>query len=211
MADLQIMAVSLESSKRYMAFALYDGERVAITHCKPLVGKPSKWGAELREKVKQASEEGWSVLVEDRTGVFATGDASIFSFEDVVEGRSMLFHSLDWYFSMQDLGQIIVDKSVEGFMVRSGGEGQKIERRQDDRGRTIYAVDWTSLHGAFKAILMCVSGAMMQPLSDRFLAEMYGNFLEAEDERPAYERSWDAITKGVTNSEIKKWDSFYKE
>ena len=53
--------------------------------------------------------------------------------------------------------------------------------------------------------LMCVAGAMMQPLSDRFLEAMY------EDQGFNHEKSWLAITKGVDESRSKKWDDYYND
>lgn len=206
---LNIMAVSLESAKRHKAYAMYDGERIAITHCIPVLGQPSAWAADLVEEIKDKLKNGFSVLVEDRTGTYCVDDASQFDFEEVTDGRSMLYQSLDWYFSMLDLGQIIADKSVERFLLRSGGEGQRIERTQDDRGRTVYKVDWTAINGGVKAVLMCVSGAMMQPLSERFIEELYGN-MPIEEERPPM-ASFHAITKGFDQEQIKKWDKYYED
>lgn len=204
-----IYAVSLESHNRHVAAAVYDGSKLAITHCTAITGPASKWRDNIINTIKTKSEEGHIVLVEDRTHVFCVGDSSPFSFEDMYEGRSMLFNALDWYFAMLNLGQIIADKEVERFLIRSGAEGQKIEKTQDDKGRTVYKVDWASIGGGTKAVLMCVVGAIMQPLSNRYLDAMYGSI--EEDEEPNPLSIWEAITHGVDQAEIKKWNKFYND
>ena len=204
-----ILTVSLESGKRYKAYGVYDGSKLAITHCIPITGSPSKWKSEVLKEIRNKSDAGFIVLVEDRTEVFCVSDASPFSFEDMSEGRSMLFHALDWYFAMLDMGQLIADPEVERFLIRGGAEGQKIEKLQDEKGRTVYKVDWAGINGGVKAVLMCVAGAMMQPLSDRFLEAMYGPIDDDEDQGFNHEKSWLAITKGVDESRSKKWDDYY--
>ncbi len=208
---LNLMAVSLESGKRHKAYAVYDGERIAITHCVPIVGPPSNWAAELLKEVADKVSNGFSVLVEDRTGTYVASDASQFDFEEVIDGRSMLYHALDWYFSMLDLGQIITDPSVERYLIRAGGEGQKIDRLQDDRGRTIYKVDWSAMNGGVKAVLMCVCGAMMQPMSERYIDAMFGPAESEKGELYDPQNVWESIAKGYDQTQIKKWDKFYDE
>ena len=45
--------------------------------------------------------------------------------------------------------------------------------------------------------LMCVAGAMMQPLSDRFLKGVDESIDDDEDQGFNHEKSWLAITKGL--------------
>lgn len=211
-APLNILAVSLESGKRHKAYAVYDGDRLALTHCLPIVGPPSQWAGELREEIEDKDGKGFVVSVEDRTEAFCTGDASVFSFEEMVDGRSMLYHALDHHFALLDMGKIIADKAVERFLIRSGGEGSRIERRQDEKGRTIYAVDWNAFNGGHKACLMCVCAAMMRPLSERFLEAVYGP-LEGEGKGKEFDpdRAWNAITMGAARTEIAKWSDYYED
>lgn len=211
-APLNIMAVSLESGKRHKAYAVYDGQRLALTHCIPIVGAPSAWGPELAEEIRDKGEKGFVVLVEDRTEQYLVGDASVFSFEEMIDGRSMLYHALDHHFALLDMGKILADKAVERYLIRSGGEGSRIERRQDEKGRTVYAVDWNAFNGGHKACLMCVCAAMMRPLSEGFLEAVYGP-LEGEGDGVEFDpdRAWNAITMGAARTEIGKWSGFYED
>jgi hypothetical protein len=206
---LKIFTVALDSPKKYMASATYTEGMLIIADCKPILGRGDTWKDKILRAIEKRSEQGFVILVEDRSQVFCVGDATPFSFEDIKEGRSMLFQSLDWYFSMLNMGQIVADKTVEPFMVRAGGEGQKIEQSQDDKGRTIYKVDWSSVKGGTKAVLMCVVGAVMQPFSEKYLNDLYGPLEEDPGDEFNYESTFRAITQDVDRARIAKWDKFY--
>lgn len=169
---LNIMSVSLESFRRFKAYAVFDGEKLAITHCLPITGSPSLWREALVEEIKDKAAKGFSVLVEDRTDTIAQYGTR-FLFDDVEEGRTTLYHGLDWYFAMQGMGAIIIDDSIKGFAIKAGGENSMIERKQNDKGQIVYDVQWANFTGAHKAMLMCVVAAQMEPLSERFLRDMF--------------------------------------
>jgi hypothetical protein len=207
---LNIMAVSLESDKRHKAYAVYDGKRLAVTHCISIVGAISTWEGALIEEIESKHQLGnFTVLVEDRSEQFCVGDAIPFSFDEIIDGRSVLYHALDQYFSLLYMGNLITDSSVERFLFRPGSEGAKVEKKQDEKGRTIYSVDWTSFSGGQKAILMCVCAATFRSLTEVFIDQM---FSVRPDEQPADRlRSWDAITKGYTKQLIAQWSDYYED
>lgn len=206
---MNIMAVSLESEKRHKAYAVYDGKRLAITHCIPVYGAVSSWEEDFLAELKDKHKAGFSVLIEDRSQQYCIGDATPFSFDEVIDGRSMLYHALDEYFSLLNLGNLIVDQSVERFIVRPGSEGAKIERKQDDVGRTVYSVDWTTFNGGHKAILMCVCAARFRSVSQVFIDQMFAD-VKIEDENSML-KSFHAITKGHTKNLIKEWSDYYED
>lgn len=206
---MNIMAVSLESDKRYKAYAVFDGEKLAVTHCIPIHGAVSLWKDDLAKELESKHKEGFSVLVEDRSEQYCIGDASAFSFDEMIDNRSMLYHALDSYFSMLNMGNLIVDKSVERFIVRSGSEGAKVEKKQDEKGRTVYSVDWNTFSGGHKAILMCVCAATFRSLNDIFIDQM---FQHVEEQVPVDNyRSFDAITKGYSRTLIAGWSEYYQD
>lgn len=195
MEPLKIMTVSLEALSKHKALALYDGDKLAVTHCLPIQGSPSTWRGSLIQEIETLSEAGYAVLIEDRTETIARFGTK-FLFDEIEDGRSNLYHALDWYFAMQNMGSIIADPSVERFMVRTGSEGAAIERKQDEKGRVVYDVNWLGLTGGHKAVLMCVVAAMMEPLSERYLRSMY-DLSGGQGEKDVYDpkRVFKAITQ----------------
>lgn len=208
---MNIMAVSLESEKRFKAYAVYDGKRLAITHCLPVHGAISTWEKELLGEIEDKCKAGFSVLVEDRCEQFCAGDAIPFSFDEVIDGRSMLYHALDHYFSLLNMGNLIPDPSVERFIFRSSSEGAKVEKKQDEKGRTIYSVDWNVFNGGHKAVLMCVCAATFRSLSEIFIDQMFSVAGNEQPEEENYLKSWRAITTGYTKTLIAGWSDYYQD
>lgn len=207
---LNIMTVSLESEKRYKAYGAYDGERLAITHCIPIIGAVSSWKNELVEELHDRYRAGFSVLVEDRFEQFCLGDATPFSFDDIIDGRSMLYHALDHYFSLLNMGNLIADPSVERFIVRAGSEGAKIEKKQDEKGRTVYSVDYATFNGGHKAILMAVCAATFRSLSENFIDQMFDGKIDNDEDVEGL-KSFGKVTKGYTKSLIAEWSDYYED
>ena len=49
----------------------------------------------------------------------------------------------------------------------------------DDRGRSVYRINWTNFRDAHLALLMCVAGAAMEePLSERWIKTFAGKLPE---------------------------------
>lgn len=168
----KIMAVALESPKKAKAYAVYDGERMVVLGCTQIAGPPSEWKQDLLDEIQDKVNEGFVVLVEDRTGTFCEYGTQ-FSFEEEDDGRTMLHHALDWWTAMQGVGNLLVEPEVERFNIRVSSEGSMIDRQQDDKGRVKYNVQWQSFQGGHKAVLMCVVAAMMEPISERYLEAMF--------------------------------------
>lgn len=201
----RIFAVSLDSPSKHRAAAtLFDDTRLVITHCFPLTGAPEAWRASLQQEIADKAAAGFAVVVEDRSGRFSPW-ASPFCFEDVEDERTMLQQSLDWYFSLENSGNLILDPAVQRFAIRAGEEGGLIDIKHDDKGRVIYHPNWTMFNGGHKALLLCVAAAMLEnPLSERWVTAMLG----ALPSMPAAPRSplsiWTAITRGVDAAEARR-------
>ena len=124
-------------------------------------------------EIIQKKQDGFAVLVEERTELVAQHGTQ-YLLEDIEE-KSNLFDALDWYFALQDMGNLIIPTELGAYQIRSGHEGQRIEKKQDDKGRPFYDIDWNAFHGGYRAVLLCVVAAMTEPLSDRFIAAMFGD------------------------------------
>lgn len=185
---LKIMGISLVSSKKHKAYAVFNGEQLVVTNVTPIAsGLLSVWKNPLIEEIIQKKADGFAVLVEEKTDLIAQYGTQ-YLLEDI-EGKSNLYDALDWYFALQDMGNLIMPSELGAYQIRSGHEGQRIEKKQDEKGRPVYDVDWTTFHGGYRAVLLCVVAAMAEPLSERFLEAMWGKAApEPEDENPV--RRW---------------------
>ena len=181
---LKIFTASLMAARRFKAYAVYDGERLAITHILPIVGPFGLFKQQLIDEVQAKVADGFAVLIEEKTE-HVSQFANRTNLEEVNEdaGRSNIYMALDWYFPMLDVGNIIVAQEYQQFMIRTSGEGQKIEKKQDEKGRAIYSVNWSSINGGHRAMLLCVIAAMNEPVSQRYVEEMLSAWLGG-DEKP---------------------------
>jgi len=170
---LKIMAVSLMGGQKSKAYAVFNGEQLVITSVLPIAGIFNAWRKPLVDEIVEKSGKGYAVIIEERTDLIAQHGTQ-YLLEDVEE-RSNLYEALDWYFALQDMGNLVVDDDAKRFLIRSGSEGQKVEKKQDEKGRSVYSIDWTAFGGGHRAILLCVVAAMTEPLSGRFLEAMFGN------------------------------------
>jgi|GEM_PF-3192913 len=184
---LKIMTISLIGNNRAKAYAVFNGEQLVITRVDVIGGMFRAWRQPIIDEVKDKAAKGYVVLVEEKTDIIAQF-ATQYLLEDIEE-RSNLYDALDWYFALQDMGNLIADDEAQRFLIRAGGEGQKVEKKQDDKGRPYYSIDWPSFTGGHRAVLLCVVAAMTEPVSDRYLEAMFGGKLaEAPEENPA--RRW---------------------
>ena len=142
---LKIMGVSLASSKKHKAYAVFNGEQLVITNVTPIAsGMLNVWRTPLIEEIIQKKADGFAVLVEEKTDLIAQYGTQYLL--DDIEGKSNLYDALDWYFALQDMGNLIMPSELGAYQIRSGHEGQRIEKKQDEKGRSRYDIDWPSFH-----------------------------------------------------------------
>lgn len=182
---LKILAICLMSSQKYKAYAVYNGEQLVIADVQPITGIFGLWRDPLIAEIEKSKADGYVVIVEERTDNIAKY-ASQYLLESAGDGesRTNLYEALDWYFAMQDVGNIVFSPTVQKFSISAGGEGSKVDKRQDEKGRTAYSVDWKSFHGGYRAVLLCVVAAMEEPMSERYLAELFPASAVKEDDHP---------------------------
>ena len=169
MQDKKIVSIALESERKYSAHAVYTDGVLVVTHCQPITGTVSEWKPKLIKDIEEKTEKGFAVVVEDRTHNFSPCAVS-FNFDEIMDdGRTMLQHCLDWYYSLDAVGNLMLDRGVETHAIRKGDMAM-VNFRHDEKGRLVYDVDWNRITGGHKAVLMCVAGAVMElPFSDRWL------------------------------------------
>lgn len=191
----KIFTLSLDSENRHMASAiLFEGNRLAITHCVPISGPPSKWREKMLADIESKAVAGFAIAVEDRSGEFSPHATSV-CFDDVEEGRTLLQQSFDWWFSLKNSGNLILDKSVLRYDMRTGGEGALIDIKHDEKGRIVYYPNWMSFHGGHKAMLLCVAAAMLEePLSGRWIETMLAGVSKRNPAPKSPFSSWQAVT-----------------
>jgi len=189
---LKIMGVSLMSTKKHKAYAVFNGEQLVFTNVVTIAtGMSSTWKKPLIEEIQQKKADGFAVIIEEKTDLVAQYGTQ-YLLEDI-EGKSNLYDALDWYFALQDMGNLIMPTELGAYQIRSGLEGQRIEKKQDDKGRPYYDIDWNSFHGGYRAVLLCVVAAMTEPLSERFIEAMFGDPVP-DDYNPV--RRWTKLIAG---------------
>lgn len=178
---LKIMTVSLMSVKKFKAYAVYDAGQLMVTDVIPITGMFGTWKQPLIDEVKQKRDAGFAVLVEERTDHIARHGTRYLLEEEGDSGQSNFYDALDWYFALSDLDNVILHSDCQQYAIRIGGEGAKVEKRQDDKGRTVYNVNWSVFNGGFRAVLMCAVAAMQEPVSRRFIDE-FCTYLDTPDD-----------------------------
>lgn len=198
---LKILAISLIGAQKSKAYAVFNGEQLIITNVINISGVFSSWRKPLIDEINDKKAKGYAILVEEKTDLVAQ-HATQYLLEDI-EGRSNLYEALDWYFALQDMGNLIVDENVKRFVIRSGSEGQRVEKKQDDKGQSYYDIDWTSFNGGHRALILCVVAAMMEPISDRFIEAMFSEPTpDPDDDNPA--RRWKKLISEKDNEREEK-------
>lgn len=192
----KIFTLSLDSENRHVASAiLFEGNRLAITHCVPVAGPPSQWRDKMLADMEAKAAAGFAIAVEDRSGTFSPHAASV-CFDDVEDGRTLLQQSLDWWFSLKNSGNLLLDTSVTRYDMKAGEEGSLIDIKHDEKGRIVYHPNWMQFHGGHKAMLLCVAAAMLEePLSWRWIDTMLAGVSKQLPAPKSPLSSWQAITR----------------
>ena len=205
---LRIMAASLVSGQKYKAYAVFDGENLIVTQVEAIPWTDILWKSSLIAEIKTRAESGFAVLIEEKTDVIAK-HATKYLLDELWEGRTNFCDAMDWYFALQATGNLLFHKSCDQYKISPSGEGQKVEKKTDDRGRSVYHVDWNYFHAGYRAILLCVVAAMTEPMSSRYLTEMFGPDIVAPDPLDAL-RAFRSVTIEYDLSRQAWWDEYDK-
>ena len=172
----QILAIAFEGNRPAQGAALYDGESLYVRSLNEVNEDKYVFAEAIKQVIEEKSSEGWVVMVEDRTFSFP-GRAVSWDFDATgPDGKINLHSCLDWYFSLSSRGQIAFEDQAKRHEIRLGGMTDWISRKHNERGQSLYSVDWTQFTGCHRALLMCVAGAVMEePLSDRWMKAFLGH------------------------------------
>jgi hypothetical protein len=204
---LKIMAASLVSGQKYKAYAVYDGETLIVTQVKPIPWTDIFWKSSLIAEIKERTGNGFAVLIEEKTE-HVSQHGTKYLLDELWDGRTNFCDAMDWYFALQATGNLLFHKGCEQYKIYMGGEGQRVEKKTDDKGRTIYHVDWNAFHGGYRAILLCVVAATTEPVSLRYLKAMFGPPDDPDSLDPM--RAFRAITVEHDKTRQALWDEFDK-
>lgn len=172
--SLKIFSICLLSAQKYKAYALFNGEQLIITEVHMITGFFGTWKESLIAEIEEKKAAGFVVIVEELTDNIARhGSQYLLEDQSDADSRTNLYDALDWYFAMADVGNIIFHDEVRKFQISAGNEGSKVDKKSDEKGRTIYSIDWRGFHGGYRAVLLCVVAAMKEPMSERYLKEMF--------------------------------------
>jgi len=197
----KIFVISLAGRERSKAYAVDNGEQLVIQKVVPIKGTYADWKDDLIQEIRERKQNDFVVLVEEKSEHIAQYGSQI-SLEDIDihENRINYYIALDWYFAMSNMGNVILPTDGKQFTISE----QKVDPIQDEQGRTKYNVNWAQFSSGHRCVLLCVLAAIQEPVSGKYMRDMYG----PETKRELYDpfRSFRAITVGVDKALEKKWD-----
>lgn len=176
----KLLGVSLTTAERVAVSAAYDGSTLVVGKLETLDGNLLTWRGRATERVRAAVAGGVSVFVEEM-GDAVSRDAHGILFSDMhpLDSRPMLAVALDWYFAMMNAGATVFAPGTERCRIMESA----VDLTNDDRGRNVYRVDWSRVKGAHRAMMLCCLAAEgLQPVSDGYIAQLYGHMPTPDDE-----------------------------
>ncbi len=197
----KIMVISLAGRERSKAYAADNGEQLVIQKIVPIKGTFLAWKKELIDEIQERVANEFVVLVEEKTEHIAQY-ASQVDLEDIdpFESRINYYIALDWYFAMFNMGNIIMPSDGQQFTITP----QKVDPKQDETGRTKYNVNWEQFSSGHRCVLLTVLAAVQEPVSGRYMREMYGPQEKWDLFDPL--KSFRAITVELDKKLEKHWD-----
>lgn len=203
----KILTISLADRRKFKCYAAFNGEALIIYKLTEVGGLLKAWKKELIEEVKERQGQGFTVLVEERTDHIAPyGHRIMLEDKDEEEGRIQYAMAFDWYFALDAIGGIHFPPEMEKYRVRDS----YVEKLADDQGRTKYNVNWDSITGAHRAVLLAVLAACHDRQSAEWVEAVYGYSAQQEDNDNPLKR-WANIIKNRDMAEISKWERIDQE
>ena len=147
---LKILAISSDGARVY---AVYDGERLVVTHV--LMSSQGHRSPEVINEVFAKKGRGFACIIEGKNEYLAR-QAIQFPFDDANQTEAMLSNALGLYCFMLEIGNILVEPGCRQHLIAPSDENLK--RTGLAEGRMTYSVDWAALTGGQRAILLCVIG-----------------------------------------------------
>ncbi|MDE5832049.1 MAG: hypothetical protein K2H64_03540 [Desulfovibrio sp.] len=177
----KILAVSCEMGRPAQATASVAYDKLFIMDISEAPGNYRDWLETAMEDMEKKTAAGWVVMVADRTRTFPSS-ATSWDMNAIVEGKKTnLQIALEMYFALQSRGAIIFEPPALKHQIQLGGDTGMTYLENDDRGRSVYRVNWANFSSAHLALLMCVAGAFKEdPLSERWMKVFAGTIKKAD-------------------------------
>ena len=178
-AKKKILAITCEMGRPAQATAAWDGQNLFIMEITEAGVDPYSWLHNAQVDIEKKSAAGWVVMVGDRTGSYPP-PATAWNMNGMSEsGKTNLQSAMEMYFALQSRGTLIFEPHLKKYQIHLGGENDMAYMENDDRGRSVYRINWTNFRDAHLALLMCVAGAAMEePLSERWIKTFAGKLPE---------------------------------
>lgn len=178
-AKKKILAITCEMGRPAQATAAWDGENLFIMEITEAGGDPYAWLVKAKSDIEKKAAAGWVVMVGDRTMSFPPPATCWDMNAMTVDGKTNLHAALEMYFALQARSALIFEPHLKKYQIRLGGENDMAHMENDDRGRSIYRVNWSNFRDAHLALLMCVAGATQEePMSERWVKTFAGHLPE---------------------------------
>ena len=164
----KISTISLMVDTRVVAVYAYSDGALAIASMEKLGGVFRDWRKSLAESLIEKKEKGFSILIETDNPYFAElGHCIRLDQIDEEERRTYQNIALDRYFSLQAMGDNVSDKVGEWrgnirlakSIQRHWLQASNINIMQDEKGRSRYDIEQSSLNGYHRALLVAVLAA----------------------------------------------------
>lgn len=183
---LKIFTASLIGNKKFQAVSVFSESRgLVIVQVLPISGMFGAWRQPLIETIEKWKNDGAAVLIEEN-GDTVSQYGTKYLLEDMDDDncKTNLATAIDAYFQLQDSDMLIIPQEYQRYALQSGNERSWIEKKNDDKGRAHYNIDWSKFNAAHRAILLSVVAALYEPLSERFLAAMWSKNTEEYEGNP---------------------------
>ena len=194
----RIAALSLMSEGIALVRAGYDGENLTVVKVDSYRKLPG-WRGRLAKEIKSLGEKGFHVIVEEMTDHVAQYATHVLLSDSGANGRPLLAEALDWYFGLMNSGSIQFVKGTERTRITESS----IDMDMDDRGRNVYRINWRSVRGEQRSlILACLACEGMPIINDSYIEELfeaYDNNDDDQDDMPALK-----IARAISKSNLER-------
>ena len=176
----KILAITCEMGNPAQGTAIWDGQRLFIMDIAKASGDRFAWLEKALEDIEKKTAKGWVVMVGDRTRSFPPPATTWDMNATNPEGHTKLHAALEMYFALQSRRALVFEPNLKKFQIHLGGDNGMAFIENDDRGRSVYRVNWDKFESVHLVVMMLVAGAVMEePLSDRWMNIFAGTYKKA--------------------------------
>lgn len=167
----RLVGVSLMSRDRVAVTAAYDGSVLLIGNVIPLTGSLLSWRKNAIEFVKKEIEAGAAVFVEEMADhVSQYAHQVLLQDNHPDENRPLISLALDNYMALDNAGALQFANGTQSIKILES----TIDTITDDKGRNAYRVNWATIKGGHRALMLCcLATEGMQAVTENYVSELY--------------------------------------